>query len=171
MNHAPRDKQRGDHRAEIRAAVEYGRGQRALAFGKPFGNSFDGRGKVAGLADRKRAADHHMHHHQPPDKGIENTKDGPGDERKRQSELGADFVNEPAHQHRHAGVDSGEKGSQIGEVGVAPAETALFRRRAEKLLEEADNLPVQVIDGGGEEEQSADDPSVVARGRRGFGIH
>jgi hypothetical protein len=38
----------------------------------------------------------------------------------------------------------------------------LFRRRAEKLLEIADDLAVEVIERGREKQQAADDPAVVA---------
>ena len=76
-------------------------------------------------------------------------------------------MTQPGHDG-HAGIKGREEGGQIGEVGVRPAEPALFRRRAEKLLQVADDLPVQVIEGGGEKQQPADDPAIMARSRRGL---
>ena len=49
----------------------------------------------------------------------------------------------------------------MGEVGIGPAKSALIGRRAEKILQVADDLPVHVVDGGGEEKQRADDPAKI----------
>ena len=68
MHHG--NEQRRHHRAEIRAAVENARGQRAFALGKPLGDGFDGSGKIARFADGKRAADDNMHHQHRPTKAL-----------------------------------------------------------------------------------------------------
>ena len=68
----------------------------------------------------------------PPDEGVGDAEQRPDDERERQADFRADFVNHPAGDDGHAGVKRGEKGGQIGEVRVGPAEAALgLRRRAE----------------------------------------
>ena len=137
--------------------------KRSFALGKPLGDRLDGGGKIARFAHGKRAADEHVRRQQPSDEGIDDPEDRPEDERERQTQLGPDLINDPAHAEGHAGVKRREEGGQIGEVGVGPAETAGVLRRAEKFLQIADDLPVHVIEGGGEEQQSADDPAIIAR--------
>lgn len=103
-----------------------------------------------------------MHLDQPPDKGIGDAEHGPHDQRERQAHFGADLVNDPAGQNRHAGVESGEECGQMRKVRVGPAKPAQFNRSAEIFLEIADDLPVHVVDRGGEKQQGADDPAKIA---------
>ena len=70
MNHAPRHKKRGNHRAEIGTAVENTRGQRALPLREPFRHGLDGSGEVSAFADTERTPDEDMHHHRLPHERI-----------------------------------------------------------------------------------------------------
>jgi len=162
MDEAPRHEQRADHRATICAAVENAGGERAFALGKPFGDGLDGGGKISGLADAEQAAHDHVHPRQAADEGIGDSKHRPDDERQGEAELGADLVNDPAGENGHARVKRREGGGQIRKIGVAPAEPARRRRRAEKLLEITDDLPVHVVDRRGKKQQRADDPAEIA---------
>ncbi len=102
--------------------------------------------------------------HQAPGKGIEHPEERPDNERERQAELGPDLIDDPAGGDGHAGVKGGECRGQIREIRIGPAEPPLGRGRAEEFLEVTDDLAVHVIEGGGEEEEGADDP---AKGRGG----
>ena len=157
---------RGDHGAAVGTGIENRRGQRPFALGKPLGDSFDGRREIASLTDGKRAAHGHVHDQHPADKRVQYSKDGPDDERERQPEFGPDFVNEPTHKERHAGVKPREERCQPGEILIGPPEAALCHRNAKNvILQVADDLPVHVVDRRGKKQQRADDPAKIGCGR------
>ena len=137
MDHAPGNEERGDHRAEVRAAVEDGRGQGALALREPLGDGLDRGGEVAGLADAEGAADGDVRRQQPPGEGIERSRRWTRDERNGQAQLGADPVDEPSGRNSDAGIDRGKRGGQIRIIAIRPAEASL-----EEALISADRITV-----------------------------
>jgi len=165
MNQAPRHEERADHRADVRAAVENARGERAFAFGKPFGDGFDRGWEISRLADAEGAPHEHVHPRQAADEGVRDSKNRPDDERQGEAELCADFVNDPASKNCHARVKTGEHGGDVGEIRVRPAEAAssvCCGRGAKKFFQVTDDLSVHVVDRRGKKEQRADDPAKVA---------
>ena len=162
VNEAPRDEERRDHRADVGAAVEDARGQRALPFREPFRHGLDRSWKHPRFADAKQATDNHMGDTQASNECVDNPKHGPNDEGKGEAQPGADLIDDPPCKNRHAGVEGREGRGDIRVVGVSPAETAGAFRRAEELLEITDDLTVCIIDRRNGEEQGADHPAVPA---------
>ena len=80
--------------------------------------------------------------------------DGRGE---RIAEAGAELVDQPAEDEIADRVGELEGEDDVGVGGFVPAIFALQRR-----LEDADHLPVDIIDRGGEEEQRANAPAHAA---------
>ena len=85
-------------------------------------------------------------------------RQAPGRDGERVARLGADPVDEPAERQQTDGVRSLEGGLDVAEILVAPMQLLV-----EHGLDQREDLPVHVVDGGGEKEQRADDPPVAAR--------
>jgi len=78
--------------------------------------------------------------------------------------LDADAVDDPTREHHPDGVGELEAEDDTGVGAFIPSELLL-----ERALEQADDLPVDVVDGRGEEEECADNPALVADFSEGFG--
>jgi hypothetical protein len=89
---------------------------------------------------------------------------GPDGQRQGVAFLRAEDVHDPAGKEEADRIRELKRKHQIAVIDFAPAELPLQQR-----LENADHLAVDVIDGGGEEEQAADDPAEISTRWRGGG--
>lgn len=178
----PGHDERRDQSADVGAGVENARGQRALLLREPLGDSLDRCGKVAGFTNtqsktrqrkaRRRAGQHddgescgrievERRQFQPgkPVRGsVSYRGKAPQNDGEREADPCADFVHHPAREEQADGVGEleTENNSRVNAL-VLPLK--LFH---ECRLQNADDLAVDVIDGGGKEQQRANDPAKVA---------
>ena len=82
----------------------------------------------------------------------------------RVAAAGAETVDEPSGGHVGEGVGALEGKDDVGVGGLAPMEVA-----SQEWLEDADDLAVDVVDGGGEKRSPQIDPAGVAVVRGGLG--
>ncbi len=152
------DEEGGEDGADVRAGVEdSGRGG-ALFLWEPFGDGFDGGGEIAGLAETEAEACDAEAEGGAGERGAE-ACEGPECKGDGVTDAGADLVDEASHEDESEGVGEGEAGVDKAELVVAPADGFL-----EVAGEDAEDGAVDVIDGGGVEEEAADDPAEI----RGF---
>ena len=100
--------------------------------------------------------------------GVRHRGQAPHDERDGEALLRPEPVDHPAGEQKPDRVGELEREDDVGVVDLAPAELLL-----ERGLEDADDLPVDVVDRRREEEQRADDPAVASDGPgdgRGRGV-
>ena len=167
--------QRRDQRADVRAGVEDAGGERALALREPLGHDLDRRREIAGLAqaerkprgdesgdrsavgeaDQPRGARPRRPEHA--GLGVRHRREAPDDDDQREAEARAEPIHQPAGDQQPDGIGELEREHDVGVVDLGPAELRLQRR-----LEDADHLPVDVVDRRGDEQQAADVPAVVA---------
>ena len=154
----PRHGQRRDDRADIAAGVEHTGCQCPLFAWKPFADGLDCRGKVSALrqpqSDARRtktgdAAGESMRHR----------RQAPEQDRQRIADAQTDRIHQPSAEEISRGVGEIEPEDGVAVVDLVPAQVALERR-----LEHADHAAIDVVDGGGEEEQPADPPAHAAIG-------
>ena len=88
---------------------------------------------------------------------MKHCADGPYNERPGKPRLRAQPVDDPPGKEHGDGVDELEHHDDVRVVRVAPIEFDL-----QVALQKAQDLPVHVVDGRGEEEQRADGPPVFA---------
>ena len=92
---------------------------------------------------------------------MRHRRQAPDDDRDGEPEPRAEPIHHPAGDQEPDRVGELEREDDVGVVDLAPAELRLQRR-----LEDADDLPVDVVDRRGKEQQRADDPAVASdRGR------
>ena len=81
-------------------------------------------------------------------------RQAPDDDHDDEAETRAEAIHQPAGDQQADRVGELEGEDDVGVVDFGPAELRLQRR-----LEDADHLPIDVVDRGGEEQQSADVPA------------
>ena len=153
------DEEWGEDCADVGAGVEYSGGGGALFLGEPFGDGFDGGGEIAGLTETE-AESCDAEAEGRASEGSAETCEGPDGEGDGVSDAGADLVDEASHEDEAEGVGEGEAGVDEAELIIAPADGFL-----EVACKDAEDGAIDVVDGGGVEEEAADDPAEVG----GFG--
>ena len=157
-----------DHRADVGPGVEDAGGERPLFLREPLRHRLDGGREVGGLAEAQgEAGDPEAQGRAR--RGVEHGGDAPEGDREGEAEAGAHPVEQAARHQQPEGVGGLEGGHDIAVLDLAPADAAL-----EVGGEDPQHLPVDVVDGGGEEEQGADRPAEVAgpgRGGDGYPLH
>ena len=116
------------------------------------------RGRIGQADQRENRRDGRTEHRR---LGVRHRRQAPHDERDREALLGPQPVDHPAGDQKPDRVGELEREDDVGVVDLAPAELLLQRR-----LEDADDLPVDVVDRRREEQQRADDPAVASDRRR-----
>ena len=162
-------RERRDDGPDARPGVEEAGRQGALRAGEPLGHRFHGGGEVARLAQPQGGAGDA----EPEGGAREGVTDGgeaPEGQRGGVAQPRPDAINQAARRHQADGVGRLEGHDDVAVVHFAPPQPLRQLR-----LQDADDLPVQIVDGRGEEEQRADPPPVAAEGvgrggsgRRGF---
>ena len=125
-------------------------------FGNHSATALIGRGEVAALAHAQEhpGGEEAVHG---ADERVAHRGDAPQDDGGRVADLRPEAVHEPAEQEQAHRVGELEGPVHPAEGLVRPAEL-----RVEELLDQGEDLAVDVVDGGGEEEQRADHPAVLA---------
>ena len=90
--------------------------------------------------------------------GVRHRGEAPDDDHEREPEAGAEPIHHPAGDEQADRIGELEGKDDVGVVDLGPAELTLQRR-----LEDADDLPVDVVDGRRGEQQTADIPAPVAK--------
>src|SRR6266545_2191539 len=158
---APVGGQQGDEGRRQRASdrgsgVEDAHAQGAFLRWKPLGDRLGRPRPVAGLAESENEAPEGEARHAARG-GVGDRGDRPHDDRDRESDAGPDRVVQPAGEHL-AGRVGDEEGVLDGRVfGVREPEVV-----ADGFLEDGHRLAVDVVDDGGEEDES-DHPPAEAR--------
>jgi hypothetical protein len=169
------DEDGGDEGGGVGARVEEAGGEGALLGGEPFGGGFDGCGEVAGFAEAEQsAADHEAD-----DAADERGADGgtcPDEDGESVAGLGAEFVDDAAGEEEAYAVGDlkGDEDAPVVDVVgdlvcVIKAGNPAHERQVEERLDEREDRAVHVVDGGGEEEKTADGPSNIRFFRGGGG--
>ncbi len=91
---------------------------------------------------------------------MRRSRKAPGRNGERIADLRPEPIDEPAEQQNTDRIGSLKGGVDQAELFIAPSELAVG-----KLLDQRENLAIDIVDGGGKEEQRADDPTDV--GHRG----
>ncbi len=149
----PRDHGGRQDGAEVRAGIEQARGQGALLFREPFGHGLDGRGEVAGFGPAQGGPGRA----EPGDgagQGVRSRGQAPENDGGRVAPPRPKAVDDPAEEDQSQGVGRLEGGDDGAVLDLVPADLGLEQRR-----EEAEDLPVDVVDGRRKEEQGADRPA------------
>ena len=152
----------GDKRAGIGPRVEDAGRKRPLPFRKPQRHRLDRRREVARLAQAQRRA----RGDEPAEAAhqrMSRRRETPRDDGHRVADLGAEPVHKPAKAQQADAVSELEGGVHPAELLVGPADFLV-----ENLLKQRQNLPVNIVDRRREEQQRANDPTVVAD-RAGLG--
>ena len=84
-------------------------------------------------------------------------REAPEDDRNRKPDARADPIHQPARDQKADRVRELEGKDDVAVVQFAPAELLRERR-----LQQADHLPVDVVDRGGKEQQAANDPPDIS---------
>ena len=142
-----------DESSEVGAAIEDSGGKGSFFAGEPVGGGFEGGGEVGGLAEPEAEADY-LELKRGSGEGVEHGSNAPDDDGQGVAEAGAEVVDQAARDGHHQRVGDLEGGDDGPVVVLIPAEF-LF----EGGLEDAKNLAVQIVYGGGEEEQAAHGPA------------
>ena len=148
----PRDEQRGEHHADVAARVEDPGRQRPLALGEPLGHGFHARRKIARLANAEEGA-RHAEPRDRADQRVTHRRQAPETDGAGESTPHPDAVEEASHAEQANAVGDAEPRHDRGVVRLPPAELARQRRR-----EDAEDLPVDVVDRGRREQQRHDGP-------------
>jgi len=145
--------QRSEDGADIRAAIEDAGSQRAFALREPIRDGADGGREVRGLAqaegEARDAEAHRTARQRVPHGGHAPQGHGYGIAQAR-----AGPVDQAAGERHRQRIGQLKSEDDPAIVGFAPAE--LF---CERGLQQAQHLPIDVVDGGGEEQQAADVPA------------
>ena len=144
---------RGDHGPDIGPGVEDARGQRPLPAGEPLGHGLDRRREVPGLAEPEGEAGDAEGQGAPGGR-VGHGRDAPEADGQGVADPGPETVDEPAEGGEADGISDLEGGDDVAILDLAPADLLLQVRR-----QDAEDLPVDVIDGGGGEQQPADGPA------------
>ncbi|MNZ76060.1 hypothetical protein D3C78_945550 [compost metagenome] len=132
--------------------------QRAFLAREPLGHGLDRRGKVTRLAQPQQGP------HEQEAQGRLGCRmayggQAPDHDAYGIAELGAQTVDQLAERQQTDGVAGLEDHHQVTVVGLAPVEPLL-----QQGLEQAEHLAVEVVDGGGEEQQGANLPAILGHG-------
>ena len=92
---------------------------------------------------------------------MEHRGDAPDGDGDGESHAGAVLIEQAAGPEHAKGIGRGEGAGDVAVLDIGPADGVL-----ERLGEKAEHLPVDVVDGGGEEEERADGPADVRSGGR-----
>ncbi len=150
-----RDQRRQD-RADIGAGVEDADREGALLLRKPLGDRLHAGGEIARFAEAQgEAGDHEDAWRCWPRRAP--WRRCPRWRGERIAEARAEFVDHPPEDEVADRVGELEGEDDVGVGGLVPAIFGLQRR-----LEDADHLPVDIVDRGGEEEQRANAPAHAA---------
>jgi len=160
----PRDHDGRKHGSEIRAAVQKGGGKGALPLGEPEGDRFDRRWEIAPLGGTEpRPGDEESA--QVGGESVAGGGDAPGAHRKGIAQLRPEGVDEPAEGHLAERIGPLEGRIDPAKILVGPVHALV-----QDGFDEGKDLPVRVIDRGGQEQEKADEPAKPAEpGRRGHG--
>ena len=145
---------RRDDGGDVGAGVEQAGGVGALALREPQRHGLHRGREVAALAQAQGDAGDeeaaHAAHQRVPQGG-----DAPGDDRHGVSDLAAEAVDEPPEEQQADRVGPLEHGVHVAVLGVGPAQLDVQDR-----LQQRQDLAVDVVDGGRQEQQEADPPAV-----------
>jgi len=148
-----RNRQRGEDRADIRAAVEDAGGQGALRLRKPIRHRADGGWKVRRLAQSEGEA-RDSEAHRTACQRVRHGRRAPQGDGHRVAQARARPVDEAAGERHHQRIGQLESEDDPAVVRLAPVELGCERR-----LEQPEHLAIDVVDGGGEEKQCAYAPA------------
>ena len=158
-----RHHERRDDGADVGAGVEDASGQRALPPRKPLRGRLDRRREIARFAEAEPEAGHAEAHHRAR-KRVRHRRDTPEDECERVAHFRPDPVDDRAHQQQANRVRQLKREDDVRVVDFVPAQIVLKRR-----FQNADHLPVDVVDRGGEEQQRANHPAETPDAHTGCG--
>src|SRR5215469_1965061 len=151
--------ERRNNGSDISSGIEYASGKRSLLFGKPLGSGLYGRRKVAAFAKTQcesgcTEADHGAC------QGVAHCCNTPYHYRKSVPDLAAQFVHEAAGHQEPDRVGGLECQYNMGVLEVVPSD-----RTAKVLFQYAEDLAVDIVDGGRKEQQCAYYPPAIAHTR------
>ena len=158
----------GDERGEVGAGVEDAGGEGALFGGEPLGGGLDGGGKVAGFAETEADAGD-VEAKDGGDEGVRDRRQAPDQDGEGVAGFGAEPVDKAAGGEQTDAVGDLEEDDDVSEVviedglmeAVGGGIPAHERHGVKDRLDEREDRTIHVVDGGGEEEQAADEPADV----------
>ena len=153
----PRHHQRRDDRAHVRSRIEDAGCQRALLAREPFGHGLDRSGKVARLAQAQRETRHRESQHRLHQR-MAHRRQAPDRDRDRIADARSHTIDHAAGDQQSHRVGRLERRHDVAVLNLVPADDGLQIRR-----EHAQHLPVDIVDGGGEEQQGAYPPAIGRR--------
>jgi len=153
MQRDPRHQQRGEDGSHVGSRVEDAGGQRALAARKPFGHGLDRGREISRLAQAEGEA---CQSETPHAKGqrVSHRRKAPRENWNGIAVAGADQIDSPPEDDEPDGIGGLKRGDDVAVLHFAPADLLPKARR-----ENAENLPVEVIDRRRGEEQRTDRPA------------
>nr|GEU28092.1 hypothetical protein [Tanacetum cinerariifolium] len=172
-----RHRDRSQHGADVGARIEDAGGERTLFLGEVFRGGLDRGREVTGLAHgqhgaRDHEADDRRHQHQAEGAGhdrhalahrhgkrVQDRAQRPDHDRHHVGGLGADAVHHAAGKQHRDRIHELESGGDVGVIGIGPAELP-----GQIGGQQAEDLAVQVVDGGGKKQQGTDGPAVFTDG-------
>ena len=132
-------------------------GERALALREPLRHGLDRGREVRRLADAEQEPRERRSPSRCSRERGAHAGERPPRHRDRQTQLGADAIEDAAPDQHHHRVRDLERDDDAAVIELGPADLLLQVRR-----EDAEHLAVDVVDGRGEEQQRADDPAPSA---------
>ena len=178
----PRDEQGRCQRTDIASGIEYADRQRPFLPRKPLryrlhcggkiprlaeSQHYAGDGKTGGRTaeqDQRRRVDTHRRKAQPRKpvgRAVRDGRKAPHPDRQCEADPHPDPVHEPSCKQQANAVSGLERKNDRGVVALVKTKLALQHR-----LEQSDHLPVDVVDGRGEQQKGANHPAEFCAFRR-----
>ena len=152
----PGNHEGGDQRADVGAGIEDSGGKGALFLGKPFRDGLDGSRKVAGLSQSEADASRNKSRDRAHPR-VRHGGDAPEDDRERKSTAAFQPVDHATHKDEADPIGQLKPEDDVAVIDLVPAQFG-----GEGGFENSENLAIDVVDGGGEEQQRANPPAIAA---------
>ena len=161
------DENGSDEGGGVGAGVEETGGEGAFVGGEPLGDGFDGGGEVAGFAEAKQDAGD-AEASDTGDEGGADRSASPNEDGDGVAGFGAELVDDAAGEEEADAVGDLERDEDAavvdvvgGLMGGVDAGDPAHEVQVKERLDEGEDRAVHVVDGGGEEEKTADGPADV----------
>src|SRR6185369_1429601 len=154
----PGHDERCDERADVCAGVENTGGQRTFFFRKPLRHRFDRSGEISRFTEAKKEASDAKPEHGMGQR-MAHRRDAPEDYRERESFACADAIDYASDTQEPNRISALKRKDDPAITNFTPTNFVV-----NGCLENSDHLAIDVVDGGGEEQQRTDGPTIVAHG-------
>ena len=128
----------------------------AIAHREPGSDRLDTRRKIAALAEAKHDACEDEAGYGTY-QAVRSGRDAPHNRSGCQTKPNADLVSQPSHASIADGIGDGEEEDDVAEIGFSEMQIAL-----NCWLEHAKDVAIHIVDRGDREQQTTDNPAVVA---------